>query len=225
MSFHEEIDKSTKTYIPAIVNGLIASNKRRYGAVNSQTKRIVFFMLKKIILRAVTKFESIESARGTVSNLMKDDIAMEMYELLERCINKFDPSQGTDFLYYYNNACNRRVERILEYKENTAVINFLDLQDNMSDSNKEEIGSDDAMDEMVGVDSMNTSTEDSVIEDLRAVGLNEDEITYIVATSQFDKKKDVVEYLGVSARVYRDRMKRIKQKIEESEIFRDRYES
>lgn len=116
MSLHEEIQNSNFPYSPTVVVDMIDSNYLKYGYVRAATKKVIFFMMRRVVLRGVAKFVNTNKNRSNDTTFGSDDIVSELYMVLSNCVDKFDTRLKKDFYFYFNSSVSRRVGRISDYK-------------------------------------------------------------------------------------------------------------
>lgn len=117
MSLLQQLESKEIPYTPTVVYDLIRSNRSKYGAVQPEAKQVIFFMMKRIVIRGATKFIMINrNRRNEVTFYTIEDIIQELYIVLNRCVDIFDTEKNMDFYFYYNRAVDNRVIRIANYK-------------------------------------------------------------------------------------------------------------
>jgi len=104
-------------YSPTIVRDLIIQNKEKYGYVKPITKKIIFFMMRRIVLRGVVTYSNINKNRGNEVVRNDDDMVNELYFVLDKCVDKFDVDRNKDFYLYFSSSVSRRVSRMSNYKK------------------------------------------------------------------------------------------------------------
>ena len=116
MTLLEELESAQIRYSPTIVRDLINSNRKRYGCVQPRTKKILYYMMRRIVIRGAITYLNINKNRGNDSYYGVEDILNEIYIVLHHCSDKFDTSLGKDFYLYFNSSVSRRINRISNYK-------------------------------------------------------------------------------------------------------------
>ena len=113
---YEELLNSEVKYSEKLIVQLIRLNRERYGEIKNITKKIIFFMMKKIILRGVIQFVSINKNRFNDTPYEKKDMVIEIYLVFENCLAGFDLEKNKNFYLYFNSAVSRRISRMANYK-------------------------------------------------------------------------------------------------------------
>ena len=117
MSLLIELKNMHFPYSPTIVRDLIIQNKEKYGYVKPITKKIIFFMMRRIVLRGVVTYSNINKNRGNEVVRNDDDMVNELYFVLDKCVDKFDVDRNKDFYLYFSSSVSRRVSRMSNYKK------------------------------------------------------------------------------------------------------------
>lgn len=117
MSLLIELKNMNFPYSPTIVRDLIIQNKEKYGYIKPITKKIIFFMMRRIVLRGVVTYSNINKNRGNEVVRNDDDMVNELYFVLDKCVDKFDVDRNKDFYLYFSSSVSRRVSRMSNYKK------------------------------------------------------------------------------------------------------------
>ncbi|MDA7514226.1 hypothetical protein N8508_00395 [bacterium] len=117
MSLLIELKNMNFPYSPTIVRDLIIQNKEKYGYIKPITKKIIFFMMRRIVLRGVVTYSNINKNRGNEVVRNDDDMVNEIYFVLDKCVDKFDVDRNKDFYLYFSSSVSRRVSRMSNYKK------------------------------------------------------------------------------------------------------------
>ncbi len=112
------MQKSKIKYKEKILVQLIKLNIKRHGQVSIDTKKIIFFMMKKIVIKGVNQFMYTNANRFNDTPYEENDIVHEIYFTFERCINNYDISKNKSFYLFFNSAVSRRMSRMSNYKSN-----------------------------------------------------------------------------------------------------------
>lgn len=212
MTLLQELEKSSYKYSPTVVKDLIRSNRKSFGFVKPETKKVIYFMMKRVIIRGVHKFFVMQKNRGNDTYLSEGDITNELYIILDSCVNKFDTESGKDFYLYYNKAVNNRVDRIANYKRN--------IEPNISFSSitvKDNEGMDyNPLLESGAHTSKQHLSMDMVLEEIMKIDLTEMEREVLVMLSETNKVNDIRDELGISLHEYKLSVESLKVKISNS---------
>ena len=79
MTLLEELESAQIRYSPTIVRDLINSNRKRYGCVQPRTKKILYYMMRRIVIRGAITYLNINKKRGNDSYYGVEDILNEIY--------------------------------------------------------------------------------------------------------------------------------------------------
>lgn len=116
MGLYEKILRSKVGYNQRVISNLIKSNRNKYGEVRPKTKYLIFFMMKKIILKGVNQFFMTNESRSNDTPYEKDDIVAEIYLVFQKCIEGYNVDMDKNFYLYFNTAVSRRMSRMCNYK-------------------------------------------------------------------------------------------------------------
>ncbi len=67
----------------------------------------------------------------------RDDLSQELAILLHRCQQKFDPSKGVQFFFYFNQACKNQIAKIAAREKRRGAGLSVSLDQHMDTSNDE----------------------------------------------------------------------------------------
>jgi len=133
MSLLEELKNTNFPYSPSIVEDLIRHNNKTWGHVKPVTKKIIFYMMKRVILRGVAIFFNINRNRNNEVYYDEEDMVTELFFILNKCVDMFDVDRNKDFYLYFNSSVSRRVSRMANYKKiNNDEITFTTLEKQIS---------------------------------------------------------------------------------------------
>lgn len=116
MGLYEELQQSNSKYNDKLISELIISNRKNSGEISRRTKKIIFFMMKRIILKGVSQYFNTNNKRGITTPYENEDIIIEIYFVLEKCMTSFTPELNKNFYLYFNSAVARRITRMCNYK-------------------------------------------------------------------------------------------------------------
>lgn len=213
MTLLEEMDRSDLTYKPTVVRDMIKSNREQFGFVKRSTKKIIFFMTKRAALRGAAKYLKIQDNRNNDEFLTMEDIVVDIYIVLDRCVDKYDVNSQKDFYLYYNKAINNFVNRKAGYKrfkEPHISFQMFETTDKEGDSMN--------VAESLAAVNMERAEEYVVEEMLRYTNLNDKERDLIVTITQTEKTTDIMSDLNISLDEYKDTLQSIRNKISLSEV-------
>jgi len=206
MNLIEQLRTSNYKYSPTVVRDLLKSNRSRYGYVRPETKKIIFFMMRRIVLKDTAKYFGINKQRNNDVVEVADDIVNELYIVLSNCCDKFDTDSGKDFYLYFNSAAARRIARLANYKRvNNGEMTFSKLSSYISE---------DGVNIESNIDDISTTDhtfENVVWSDIANIELTEQEITLLNCLYSTDKTKDVVKSTGMT----RSEIKQVRTTIQE----------
>lgn len=206
MTLLEELQESTATYSPTVVSDLIDSNRARYGCVKPDTKKILFFMMKRIVLRGAIAFFNINKNRNNDVYYEIDDLVNELYMTLDNCANRFDTSKGKDFYLYFNSAVSKRVSRMANYKRvNNMEISFSKFDGQGGDEDDDRYR---GIADNVAIMDFN----DGVFwDDLNSIGLNAKQTALVQSLNDVDKKREILRENGLNRAKYLEEMEGIQE--------------
>ena len=212
-TIQQQLEESDLSYKPRVVTELIRSNRALYGGVKKSTKRIIFFMTKRATIRGANKYLAIQENRGNNEFLTMDDIIMDLYIVLDKCINGYDTESNNDFYYYYNKAINNFISRKSNYRRfKDPHIHF----NQFSTTNKE--GDSINTIESINFTEMERSEMDFAHELFKLGNLNSNEKLLIRNLMHTDKVLDIAKDMGITVTRYNELLQGIRSKISLSQV-------
>jgi len=207
MTLSQKLQNSKIKYSPTIICDLIRSNRKKYGYVNESSKEIIFYMVKRIVVRCAKKYVLICNNRGTTTQYTFDDIVQEMYLICSRCVDLFVTEDGKDFYLYFNSAANRRVSRMANYKKVVnGEITFTKASSTFVEGEGLEFSD---MVEQRGQEDMTTN----IFEEIGKLGLNYEEMKLVTSINRNEKHRDILKEAGITKAEYNQTIKVIREKL------------
>ena len=195
MTLLEELEKATVKYSPTIVRDLINSNRKRYGCVQPRTKKILYFMMRRIVVRGAITFMNINKNRNNDTYYSVEDILQELYFTLHHCSDLFDTALGKDFYLYYNSSVSRRINRMSNYKRvNNREMCFTRLENDDDDRSFDDM----FVDKFIRYD----FSENMFWEDVQNLGFSYQEQGLIKSIYNSEKIKSVCEENNITRAEY-----------------------
>lgn len=108
---------------------IMVIKKTKNVSLQRQAKYKLYFCLSKIFVKAVNNFSSLTKTVPPQKLLhSQEDIAIECFLVLDKCVEKLDMKYLKQFYFYLNSALNRAIYRIYEkeYKKKSNVIENTD---------------------------------------------------------------------------------------------------
>ena len=207
ITLSQKLHNSKIKYSPTIICDLIRSNRNTYGYVNESSKEIIFYMVKRIVVRCAKKYVLICNNRGTPTQYVFDDIVQEMYLTCSRCIDLFDSDSGKDFYLYFNSAANRRVSRMANYKK---VVNGEITFSKASTTLVEGEGI--QFSDMIAQRGQEDMTI-NIFEEIEKCGLNAEEMKLVTSVFRNEKHRDILKEAGISKAEYNQTIKTVRDKL------------
>ena len=213
MSLYEELKDTNFPYSPTVVRDLIDSNFKRYGYVRPLTKRIIFFMMRRIVLRGVATFLNINRNRSNDTVYDTEDMVAEIYFVLDKCVEKFDTRLKSDFYLYFSSAVSNRVRRMSNYKNiNNDEISFTKYGSQVSDDN--EI----LVEELLEDRKVSNDGEGEFLAYVESIDWTEEEAGVLESLRNERCVRDAMRENGMSRQEYEDTMESIREKLMHNDI-------
>lgn len=124
--YSELLKRSNENYNNSKVVGYIMIIKRTTNPKTLvQAKHQLYFYLSKIMVKAVNNFSSL--TKGVPEHKLlhtHEDIAIECFLILDKCVQKLDMKYVKQFYFYLNSALNRAMYRLYvkNYQKNFNVL-------------------------------------------------------------------------------------------------------
>lgn len=208
----DQLRTSNLKYSPTIVRDLIDSNRAKYGYVKPVTNKMIFFMMKRIVLRGATAFINIIKNKPGETQFDIEDAVTELYMVLDKCTKNYDTKQGKDFYLYFNTAVSRRISRIAGYSRmKKGEVAFSKVSKYTDDENGFTIE-----DMVEGTCEMHEVSDTLLWEDIGKLNLTTDQQRLIQMVYSTDKTKDILKEMGLTRGEYRQEMSEIQTIIKDT---------
>ena len=209
MSLLEELKNTNFPYSPTIVRDMIDANFEKYGYVRPETKMIIFYMMKRVVLRGAVTFFNINKNRKNDVNYEMDGLVNELYMVLSNCTEKFDTRQKKDFYLYFSSSVSRRVSRMANYKKiNNDEITFTKYGNTISNDEDVEV------EEMLEDKQIQEHRTDNEFKDyIQALDLDEMERGVVNSIVNDRSVRDTLMENGISRVEYDEVMEILKYKL------------
>ncbi len=213
MSLYEELKNSNFPYSPTVIRDLIDSNYNRYGYVKPVTKRIIFFMMRRIILRGIATYININRNKRNETPYEVEDMVNEIYFILDKCTGKFDTRLRKDFYLYFSSAVSRRVSRMAKYKEvDNDVMTFTKYGSQISDD--EEL----LVEELLEDRKKSKDDEGEFMDYVDSIDWTEQEAGVLESLKNERSVRDLMRENGITRKEYAETMEDIKEKLMHNDL-------